>query len=301
MEENKFENIETQEIADENVDATSSVITDSEQQGNLHTDANEDLYLEYDEEAMDFYSPGRRGKKEQGLLREILSWVRIFVVAIAIALLINNFVIINANVPSGSMENTIMTKDRMIGLRTSYWFSSPKRGDIVIFNNPEYEEGRDNEDSKLYVKRVIGQPGEKLTIKDAKVYVNDSKTPLKEDYLKEEWKVNAGFESSENFNNGPMTYYVPKKGDTIVVKDGIKYLNDKEVRVKDSYLTDGEVKDGEYKVRANCYFVMGDNRNDSSDARYWTSTNYVSEDDILARAVLGYYPWRGFYARPDYK
>lgn len=299
MEEHNFKNTDAQEITEESAGWTASDMTGGQYQDDIHSDSD-NAYMDYSEDPEDFFEQDKK-QKRSGLIKEIFSWVRIFVIAIVIALLINNFVIINANVPSGSMENTIMTKDRMIGLRTSYWFSSPKRGDIIIFNNPEYTEGQDSEDSKLYVKRVIGQPGEKITIKDAKVYVNDSATPIKEDYLKEAWYVNAGFETNMNFNNGEMTYYVPKKGDTIVVKEGIKYLNGKEVRIKDSYLTDGELKDGNYKLESNCYFVMGDNRNDSSDARYWISTNYVSEDDVLARAVFGYYPWRGFYDRPDYK
>lgn len=245
--------------------------------------------------------------KKYGFIKELFSWIKIFVIAILIAVVINEFVIINANVPTGSMLNTIQIDDRMIGLRVSYWFSSPKRGDIVIFNNPEYKEGISKEDSKLYVKRAIGLPGEKITIKDAKVYINDSETPLEENYLKEVWYVNAGTNAGVNFNDGPMTFYVPKKGDKIEVKDGKKYLNGNEILLKDCYLEnsgveDGEkqIPDGEYTVTANCYFVMGDNRNDSWDARYWSNTNYVSEDDILAQAVLGYYPWRGLYKKADY-
>ena len=110
---------------------------------------------------------------------EVFSWIKIIVIALVIALIINNFIIINANVPSGSMENTIMTGDRMIGLRTAYWFSSPKRGQVVIFKFPDNEE-------ETFVKRIIGLPGETVHIKNGKVYINNSKKPLKEDYLKEE-------------------------------------------------------------------------------------------------------------------
>ncbi len=246
-------------------------------------------------------------KQGNGFVRELFSWIKIFVVAIVIAVVINEFVIINANVPTGSMQNTIQINDRMIGLRVSYWFHSPKRGDIVIFNNPEYKEGISKEDSKLYVKRAIGLPGEKITIKDAKIYINDSETPLKEDYLKEEWYVNAGTDDGVNYNNGELTYHVPKKGDKVEVKDGKKYLDGNEILLKDCYLENSGVEDGEkqipdgvYTVKADCYFVIGDNRNDSWDARYWGNTNYVSEDDILAQAVLGYYPWRGLYKKADY-
>ena len=74
--------------------------------------------------------------KETSLKAEILSWVEVIVVAVALALFIDNVIIINATVPSGSMEKTIMTGDRVLGTRFSYWFSEPRRGDIVVFKYP---------------------------------------------------------------------------------------------------------------------------------------------------------------------
>ena len=68
--------------------------------------------------------------------REIWEWVKILVTAAAIAFVLNTFIIANSKVPSGSMENTIMTGDRIIGSRLSYLFDEPKRGDIVIFKHP---------------------------------------------------------------------------------------------------------------------------------------------------------------------
>ena len=101
---------------------------------------------------------GKPQKKQESepinVKKEIFSWIRIIVVAVVIAFVINNFIIMNANVPTGSMMNTIMKGDRMIGLRTSYWLSDPKRGDIVIFINPDYDENSPKEE-KYYVKRVI--------------------------------------------------------------------------------------------------------------------------------------------------
>ena len=71
----------------------------------------------------------KKEKEKVDPKKEFFSWVRIFVVAIALALCINNFLIINANVPSGSMENTIMTGSRMIGLRTCLLYTSPSPRD----------------------------------------------------------------------------------------------------------------------------------------------------------------------------
>lgn len=110
--------------------------------------------------------------------KEILSWVETIVLAFVIALFINHFVIVNASVPTGSMENIIMPKDRILAFRLSYLFSEPQRGDIVVFKWPD-----DPEQKILYVKRVIGLPGDKVDVKDGKVYVND--VPLDEPYIKE--------------------------------------------------------------------------------------------------------------------
>ena len=112
------------------------------------------------------------GEEEENgsALKEILSWVATFVIAIAAALLIKNFLIINADVPPGSMERTIMPGDRFIGNRLAYLKSDPERGDIVVFKYPDDE-------SENYVKRVIGLPGETVVIENGKIYINGSEQP----------------------------------------------------------------------------------------------------------------------------
>ena len=107
-----------------------------------------------------------------------LDWLQIFAVAAVLAFVLNNFVIANARVPTGSMITTIMPGDRVIGSRLAYRFEAPKRGDIIIFHAPD-------EPETLYVKRIIGMPGDKVTVRDGKVYLNDSETPLEESYIKE--------------------------------------------------------------------------------------------------------------------
>ena len=84
---------------------------------------------------------------------------------------INNVILVNANVPTGSMENTIMAESRIIGNRLSYIFSEPERGDIVVFENPLDE-------SENYVKRIIAMPGQTVDINkaDGKVYVDGDDT-----------------------------------------------------------------------------------------------------------------------------
>ena len=103
----------------------------------------------------------RRQKEEEPFSwkKEIISWIQIIAAAVVIALVLNNFIIANSRVPTGSMENTIMSKSRVIGSRLSYINSDPERGDVVIFKFP------DNRDI-YYVKRVIGLPGETVDIVD---------------------------------------------------------------------------------------------------------------------------------------
>lgn len=64
--------------------------------------------------------------------KEIFSWIWTLAVAFVIALFLNHYIIVNANVPTGSMENTIQPGDRLIGFRLSYQKEGPKRGDIII-------------------------------------------------------------------------------------------------------------------------------------------------------------------------
>ena len=120
---------------------------------------------------MDNDPKGEGKEKASSPLREVLSWVVTLLAAFALAMVLKNYVIINATVPTGSMEHTIEPGDDLFGLRLAYQFSEPKRGDIVIFRFPDDE-------TQKYVKRVIGLPGEKVTIEDAKIYINDSETCL---------------------------------------------------------------------------------------------------------------------------
>ena len=175
-----------------------------------------------------------KGKKKKitkdDIIKETLSWIETIVFAIIFAFLITTFLIVNAKVPSASMENTVMTGDRLIANRLSYITHKPERYDIVVFKFPDDE-------SKLYIKRIIGLPGETVNIRGGQVYINDSTEPLRDDFLHEPMRT---------------------PDETYVVPDG-------------------------------CYFMMGDNRNPSSDSRLWEN-KFVAEDKILGKAVFRYFP-----------
>ncbi|MCL1877398.1 MAG: signal peptidase I, partial [Defluviitaleaceae bacterium] len=82
-------------------------------------------------EAPDVKNEAPDVKKE--LWREALSWAKTILFALIFAWFFTNFVIVNAHVPTGSMENTIPAPSRIIAFRLSYMFSEPQRGDIIVF------------------------------------------------------------------------------------------------------------------------------------------------------------------------
>ena len=118
----------------------------------------------------------RSRKKSIG--REIWEYVRMIIIVVAVLILAQNFLIINAKVPTESMVNTIMVGDQIFGNRLAYKFGDPQRFDIVIFKYPDDEK-------QLFIKRIIGLPGETVTIKDGKVYINDSQEPLDDSFCPE--------------------------------------------------------------------------------------------------------------------
>ena len=117
-------------------------------------------------------------KEKDSTVKELFQWLIAILAAVAIALFVDNFLIVNAQIPSGSMENTIMTGDRVVGNRLSYLTKDPERYDVIIFKYPDDE-------SQLFIKRIIGLPGETVTIRDGKVYINDSTDPLRDDFCPE--------------------------------------------------------------------------------------------------------------------
>ncbi len=108
--------------------------------------------------------------------KEIISWVKTIVFAVVFALFINRFVMVNASVPTGSMETAIMPGDRIMAFRLAYVLEKPKRFDVVVFKFPDDE-------SVYYVKRIIGLPGETVVIKGGKVYIDGSDTPLDDSFV----------------------------------------------------------------------------------------------------------------------
>ncbi len=171
-------------------------------------------------------------------------------------------------IPSGSMHPTLLEKDRIVVERYSRFFSTPKRGDIMVFYPPSTKLSKAPLPllSRLtgilckdtaYIKRVVGLPGDKVEIKyepdgAAYVYINDKK--YEEPYIQSVYEYPS----------------CPKANADIF------YLSDPQV-----------MKCGPFNVPKDYYIMMGDNRGSSWDSRYWGP---VHKDRFIGRAVTVFWP-----------
>jgi signal peptidase I len=169
-------------------------------------------------------------------LRENISLVA---VALLLAFLIRTFIAEPRYIPSESMVPTLHVGDRLVVEKVSYRLHSPHFGDIVVFNPPPELQKRGYPKDQAFIKRIIGQPGEKINVENNKVYLN-------------------GKELQENY-------------------------------IKDKYITfRPEQLYNQTQVPENQFFVMGDNRNDSNDSRYW---GFLPNQNIIGRAVFRFFPF----------
>lgn len=198
------------------------------------------------------------GEEKPSLLRELFSWLEIIVIAVVLSLVLTRVVLVNAMVPSSSMENLISPGDRLFGNRLTYKFSDPERFDVVIFKYPVDEE-------ENYIKRIIGLPGETVTIENAKIYINDEETPLAENYLPEEWLV----------ENDGYVFEVPE----------------------DCYLMLGDNRNVSEDARYWAENAYSDGLVDSVEEG--ESYTYVKREKILGKAMFTY--WPHFQLLSDYE
>lgn len=195
-------------------------------------------------------------RKQNGFFAFIKETIETVVIVVVLVILIRNFIGEPRWIPSGSMRPTLLEGDRIFIEKVSRLLSEPQRGDIIVFYPPFEELEQDywsiftrlsgffNKDI-AYIKRIIGMPGDKITIKTewdsdvAKVYINGT-------LLNEPYKMDKGVISCKpDMYCGPMT------------------------------------------VPEGHYFMMGDNRANSQDSRFW---GFLPKDRIVGRAVFKFWP-----------
>lgn len=247
-------------------------------------------------------------EKKRKNIASVLNGIESIITAIVLVLIIQRFYLGNFMVPTGSMEPTIMPKDRLFGNMVSYKFRAPKREEIVVFKEPI-------QNKVLYTKRIMGLPGENVCIKDNHLYINDNKI------------------ESRNYSPlgdlGNNTWIVPKKGDKVTIIPGGNYTeeymkrNINVGRIQDILLQNpGEIKEAipslefyvngertgmildlvhdkkvikdlmdgktiETTLEDDYYLALGDNTNGSYDSRMW---GFVKEDRIRGKAFVRFWP-----------
>ena len=227
------------------------------------------------------------GEQPTTLLGEIIDWVKVIAVAAVLAFCLNNFIIANSTIPTGSMQDTIMAGARVFGSRLKYTFGEVERGDIAIFvygykcrgcgqSYRETDEGvcpycgrEDKKNSVVYyVKRVIGMPGDHIEIKQ------------------------TGTADASEFHN--IKIGKNADGSSVEVPIGTVYVNGE--AITETYLPEPMIVDGQQfpevdvTVPEGSYYMLGDNRNNSLDARYWGEYNMVSRDKMVAKVYFKYWP-----------
>lgn len=202
----------------------------------------------------------------ESILSVLWEWSRSLAVAFVLFLLIRAFVVEAFKIPTSSMENTLLVGDFLLVNKAVYGaeipgtsvslpaFTDPDRGDVVVFNPP-------HDPRRNYVKRLLGLPGDTLEMRGKQLYLNGD--PLDEPYVR----------------------YLDREGDA--VHPGMAWQQDH--LAQDSRrrgYRPSRDRWGPLVVPEGHFFVLGDNRDNSEDSRYW---GFVERESIRGRPWFVYY------------
>ncbi len=187
--------------------------------------------------------------KKRSIYRTLVDWSIVILVAFLLSQALRTWVFASFYIPSGSMESTLLINDKILVNKLAYDLHGVNRGDIVVFSNPPADTGE--APGTDLVKRVIGLPGETIwSAPNGTIYINGK--PLSEPWLNQ----------SAIKDPGPRVCSV--------------LVTQREVT--------GNTPCMPYKIPANFYFMMGDNRGYSMDSRYFGAVNksyFVGKVDLI--------------------
>ena len=213
-------------------------------------------------------------KRKEGGFAET---VRVIVHALIIAAVIRTFLFQPFNIPSGSMKATLLVGDYLFVSKYTYGYShyslpyspplfsgrimgsEPKRGDVVVFRLPK-------DDSVDYIKRVIGLPGDRIQMLAGVLHINEQPVPRE--------RIDDFSETDEN----GRTQRIKRWRETL--PNGVSYTT---LDLVDNGFYD---RTDVYTVPAGHFFMMGDNRDNSTDSRVLSQVGYVPIDNIVGRAEI---------------
>jgi signal peptidase I len=179
-------------------------------------------------------------------VKRALQYVAIVAGAVLVALAIQSWLVKPYRIPSESMVPTLRPGDRVLVDRVSYHLRDPERGDVIVFHYPEDPE-------VVFIKRVVGVPGDVLEVRSGRLYVNGKKA---------------------------AEPYVRRTGGRVDPTVA-------QAAVAGSTMHDPWSLAEPFRVPAASYFVMGDNRTDSDDSRDWGT---VPRGAIVGEGLATYWP-----------
>jgi signal peptidase I len=207
-----------------------------------------------------------QNKSRQPWVRNLIEWARAIVIAVAIVIPFRSSIADWYDVPTGSMKPTILEGDRVFVNKLAYdlkvpftrWriarWSTPQRGDVVVFPSPA--------NGTRLVKRVIGVPGDRLAMRNNRLYVNGQAVSYE---AAQTGGRQGGLRQPER-GYCFLQEYLPGKSHIIMLMPSMPSL--------ESFSS--------VEVPPGCYFVMGDNRDNSGDSRVF---GFVSGERIVGKAT----------------
>ena len=222
----------------------------------------------------------QKGGRVEGAVETSNSLISVFFVV----LVIRSFIVEPFTIPSGSMLPTLQVHDFILVNKFAYGLrlpvtntkivetGEPQRGDVLVFKFPENR-------SQNFIKRVVGLPGDTVQVKDNVVTVNGE--PIQRDLVRE-WEGSGAWRRQ----------YVEQLGDSrhLIWQEG--KINPFTGRKLPQSRTQGE-----WQVPEDAYFVMGDNRDNSNDSRFW---GIVPEELVVGEAFLIWMHWEPIFSIPSF-
>ncbi len=274
-------------------------------------------------------SSDKKQKKEeqpepQTFKEKTIAFLKETGIVLGLFLLINNFVVASFLVPTGSMENEVMTGELLFVNKFIYggtsprnipftnvrlpWFRIPafrdvRRGDVIVFIFPGMRDEVEPVDFTFYLKRCVGLPGDTIQIRERVLSVNGQMLPLPRNVrFDRSWSIPANeyddriFPAGSNGNEdnfGPLV--IPKQGTVIPLtlqnfsawQIFIKREGHTAETAAGTILIDGKPATS-YTVQRDYLFGMGDHRDNSLDGRYW---GFIPKENIVGTPMVVYWSW----------
>ncbi|MBI3787128.1 MAG: signal peptidase I [Ignavibacteriales bacterium] len=268
--------------------------------------------------------PQEKPERELSFKEKTIAFLKEFGIVFGAFLILNNFVIASFLVPTGSMENEVMTGDLLFVNKFIYggtsprnipftnvrlpWFRVPAfrdvhRNDVIVFVFPGMRDEVEPQDFTFYLKRCVGLSGDTVQVRDRVLYVNGTPAPLPRNLKFSFGRSTAPHQPNEQIfpkgapwneeNYGPIV--IPKQGmviplnkDTFDAWETFIRREGHTIRLNgDQVEVDGKAVT-DYRVQRDYLFGMGDHRDNSLDSRFW---GFIPKENLVGSPLIVYWSW----------